>query len=109
MANSLSSLKPEFWAREAERTLFVENKAMVIANLTLRNLVAGEGDTVNRTILSYPASATYVPGTDIDSVALTGSSEALTIGTWLASLVTIDDTEKKQSIVDIGKVWCLQE
>ena len=104
MTNSLSKLNPEFWAREAERTLFVENKAMVIANLTLRNLVAGEGDTVNRTILSYPASTTYVPGTDIDSVALTGSSEALTIGTWLASLVTIDDTEKKQSIVDIGKL-----
>jgi len=50
---------------------------MVIANLTLRNLVAGEGDTVNRTILSCPASTTYVPGTDITGVALTGSSEAL--------------------------------
>lgn len=102
MANSLSNLNPAFWAREAQRSLFVENKAMAIANTTLRNLVAGEGDTVYRTIISYPASATYVPGTDITTVAITGSKETLSIGTWLASLVTIDDTEKRQSIIELG-------
>lgn len=75
---------------------------MVIADTTLRNLVAGEGDTVNRTIVSYPASGTYVPGTDITSQAVRGSKESLTIGTWLDSMVTIDDTEKAQSIIDVG-------
>lgn len=102
MANSLSALNPEFWAREAQRSLFVENKAMAIANTTLRNLVAGEGDSVTRTIISYPASATYTPGTDITNRNVTGSSETLTISTWLASKVTIDDTEKVQSIVELG-------
>lgn len=102
MANSLSDLNPEFWAREAQRSLFVENKAMAIANTTLRNLVAGEGDTVNRVIVSYPASATYVPGTDITNSTVTGSKESLSIATWLASKVTVDDTEKRQSIIDLG-------
>lgn len=102
MANSLSSLNPQFWAREAQRSLFVDNKAMAIANMTLRNLVAGEGDTVTRTIVSYPASATYTPGTDITNDTVTASSEDLTIGTWLASKVTIDDTEKVQSIIELG-------
>lgn len=102
MANSISDLKPAFWAAEAQRSLFVSNKAMAIANTTLRNIVAGEGDTVHRTIISYPASATYVPGTDITATPVTGSKETLSIGTWLASLVIVDDTEKKQSIIDLG-------
>ena len=102
MANSLSSLNPEFWAREAERSLFVDNKAMAIARTSLRNLVAGEGDTVNRQIISYPASTTYTPGTDITTRALSSSQEQLTISTWFASLVTIDDTEKRQSIIELG-------
>lgn len=100
--NSVSALNPTFWAREAEKSLFVDNKAMAIANTTLRNLVAGEGDTVKKTIVSYPASATYVPGSDISTTPVTGSSESLTIATWLASLVVVDDTEKTQSIIDLG-------
>lgn len=100
--NSVSSLNPTFWAKEAEKSLFVENMAMSIANTTLRNLVAGEGDTVNKTIVSYPASATYVPGTDITQTLVTGSKESLSIGTFLASLVKIDDTEKVQSIIELG-------
>jgi hypothetical protein len=102
MANSLSSLNPTFWAREAQRSLFVENKAMAIANTTLRNLVAGEGDTVKRVIVSYPASSTYTPGSDITSNAITGSNESLSIATWLASRVVIDDTERAQSIIELG-------
>ncbi len=104
MANSVSNFNPAFWEREAQRSLFVENKAMAIADTTLRNVVAGEGDTVHRVIMSYPASAVYVPGTDITAVAVTGSKESLTIGTWFASDVIIDDTEKKQSILDIGQL-----
>jgi len=102
MANSVGDLKPEFWAKEAQESLFVANKAMAIANTRLRNLVAGEGDTVRRTIVSYPASSTYVPGTDISTQAVTGSGEELSIATWLSSLVTIDDTEKVQSIIELG-------
>lgn len=102
--NSLSSLNPAFWANEAQKSLFVENGAMAIANTRLVNLVAGAGDTVHRTIVSYPASATYVPGTDITATPVTGSKESLTINTWLASLVTIDDTEKRQSLIEIGSL-----
>lgn len=105
MANSgMSNLNPAFWAREAEKSLFIDNKAMAIANTTLRNLVAGEGDTVNKTILSYPASATYTPGTDITVGTLTGSKESLSIATFFASLVRVDDTEKKQSVIEIGSL-----
>lgn len=75
---------------------------MAIANTTLRNLVAGEGDTVKRVIVSYPASSTYTPGSDITSNAVTGSNESLSIATWLASRVVIDDTERAQSIIELG-------
>jgi len=103
MANSgIADLSPDFWAKEAQRSLFVDNKAMAIANTTLRNLVAGEGDTVNRVTVSYPRNVTYTPGTDITTQAITGAKEALSIGTWVASLVTIDDTEKVQSIIELG-------
>lgn len=101
--NSVSSLNPTFWAREAEKSLFVDNKAMAIANTTLRNLVAGEGDTVKKVIVSYPASSTYTPGTDITQNTVSGSSESLSIATWLASRVVIDDTERAQSIIELGQ------
>ena len=102
MANSISDLRPEFWAREAQRSLFVENEAMSVANTQLRNILAGEGRKAHRTILSYPASATYTPGTDITASTVIGSKETLEVDTFLASLVTIDDTEEKQSILDLG-------
>jgi len=103
LANSLTSVAPYIWAREAQRSLFVENKAMAIANTTLRNLVAGEGSLVYRQILSYPASSTYTPGSDITNVAISSSSESLSIGTYIASKVTVDDTEKRQSIIDLAR------
>lgn len=103
MANSVGDLKPQFWAKEAQKSLFVENKAMAIANTRLRNLVAGEGNKVTRTIVSYPASSTYTPGSDITAVAVKGSSEDLTISTWITSRVVIDDTEEIQSIIELGQ------
>lgn len=104
MANTISDLRPEFWAKEAQRSLFVENNAMAIANTQLRNLLAGEGRKAHRTIVSYPASATYTPGTDITNIPLTGSKEELEIDTFIASLQTIDDTEEKQSIIALGSL-----
>jgi len=104
MANSIADLRPEFWAREAQRSLFVENKAMAIANTQLRNILAGEGRKAHRTIMSYPASATYTPGSDITVTPLTGSKETLEVDTFLASLVSIDDTEEKQSILALGSM-----
>ncbi len=104
MVNSLADLKPEFWAKEAQRSLFVENKAMAIANTQLRNILAGEGRKAHRTILSYPASATYTPGSDITVTALTGTKETLEVDTFFASLVSIDDTEEKQSILALGSM-----
>lgn len=104
MANSLSDLNPEFWAKEAQRSLFVENKAMAIANTQLRNILAGEGRKAHRTIMSYPASATYTPGSDITVTPLTGDKETLEVDTFLASLVSIDDTEEKQSILALGSM-----
>lgn len=102
MANTLDTVRPEFWATEAERSLFVENRAMVIAKTTLRNLVAGEGDTVNRQIIDYPARETYTPGSDLTNRNVVSSQEQLQIATWSASKVTIDDTEKRQSLIDIA-------
>lgn len=76
---------------------------MLVANTTLRNLFAGEGDVLNRFILAHPAAETYTPGTDLSNPALGSSNQTLSIATWFASRVTIDDTEKKQSIIDVGK------
>lgn len=103
MANSLSDLPPIFWAREAQRSLFVENKAMAIADTSVRNLLAGEGKTVRKTTVNYPASQTYTPGTDITGTPLASGAEDLTVNTWRTALVTIDDTEDKQSIIDLGR------
>ena len=102
MANSLSDLNPEFWAAECQRSLFVNNNSMSIANMQLRNLLAGDGRKAHRTILSYPATETYTPGTDMTNVALTGSKETLEVDTFKSALMTVDDTEEKQSIVDLG-------
>jgi hypothetical protein len=75
---------------------------MSVANTQLRNILAGEGRKAHRTILSYPASATYTPGSDITATPITGSKETLEVDTFIASLVSIDDTEEKQSILDLG-------
>lgn len=76
---------------------------MLIANTQLRNLAAGEGDTFHRVILSYPRRSTYTPGSDITFSTLSSSDASLSIATWFESSVRVDDTEKRQSIVDIGK------
>ncbi|MGF6428217.1 hypothetical protein [Bradyrhizobium elkanii] len=100
--NSLTELNPAFWHGEAQKSLFVDNKALAIANTRLESILAGAGSSAHRTIVSYPASQTYTPGTDISSVPVTGSKETLSVDTFISSLVTIDDTEKKQSIIDTG-------
>ncbi len=104
MANSIASLVPEFWMAETQKSLFVENKALAIANTRLENVLTGEGNKVHRTIISYPASSTYTPGSDITSDAVTASKETLTVNTWNASRVIIDDTEKVQSITELGQL-----
>src|SRR3990167_6796667 len=101
MANSLSSVNPEVWAKEAERSLFVENKAMLVANTRFAKSVSGAGDNVDVQILSYPSIGTYTPGTDINTRALSSSQEQLSIATFFSSLMTIDDTEKKQSTIEL--------
>jgi len=100
----MSVFNQEIVTREAQRSLFVENKAFAIANTTLKNIAAGEVDTVVKTILSYPQSQTYTPSTDLTQRVIVGTSESLSIGTWIASLVSIDDTEKIQSVVDLSKL-----
>lgn len=75
---------------------------MSIANTQLRNILSGEGRKAHRTILSYPASQTYTPGTDMTIIPLNGSKETLEVDTFLSSLMSVDDTEEKQSIVDLG-------
>lgn len=104
MANSLSSLNREFWANETQKSLFVENTAVYVANTSLRNLVAGDGDTVNRPILSHPTRATYTPGSDLSDTALSASNEQLSIGTYSASSVVIDDTERVQNYYQAGQI-----
>ncbi len=103
MANSLTSISPYIWAREAERSLFVENKALAIANTTLQDLLAGSGNLVYRQIVSYPSMGTYTPGSDITNEAISSSSESLTVSTWKAGKVTVDDTEKRQSLIDLAR------
>lgn len=100
--NSIADLRPEFWAREAQRSLFVENRAMSVANFQLRDILAGEGRKAHRTILSYPASATYTPQTDITATPVLGSKETLEVDTFIAALVSVDDIQEKQSILDLG-------
>lgn len=77
---------------------------MIVANVALRNLVAGDGDTVNKPSLSYPTRSTYTPGSDVTDTALTAANEQLSISTWSASSVVIDDTERVQNFYDAGRL-----
>jgi hypothetical protein len=83
--------------------LFVENKALVIANTTLQTLLQDSGMLVYKQIISYPSLGTYTPGTDITNEAISSSSESLTVNTFKAGKVTVDDTEKKQSLVELAQ------
>lgn len=97
MANSVDALKPEYWAGEIQKSLFVENTAVFLANTRFVNLVAGDGDTVNYASLSYPSTATYTPGSDVSYTNLSATNEQLSIATFLTQNVRIDDTEIRQA------------
>jgi hypothetical protein len=101
--NSLGSLNREFWSNETQESLFVENTAVFVANTRLKTLLSSDGDTGNRPILSHPTRATYTPGTDLGDTPLTASNEQLTVTTWSASSVVVDDTEKIQNFYAAGR------
>jgi hypothetical protein len=102
LANSLSALNQEFWASKMQETLFVENNAIGIAAMRFVEVENGGYDAVNRVILNKPQLGTYTPGSDVSYQALSATNEQLTIGTWKYAATTIDDTEKKQSVYEIG-------
>lgn len=97
MANSLSVLNREFWSNEMQKVLFVENTAVYVANTRLKDQLGGDGDTGNRPILSSPIISTYTPGSDLTDVDLTATNEQLTITTWKAASIYVDDTDMKQN------------
>lgn len=78
----------------------MENAALFVANTTF----SGKGgiDTVDFPIMSHVYSQTYTPGSDITPTTLTATNEQLSIATWLTASAKIDDTEKRQSIYEIG-------
>ena len=94
----------EFWSNETQRSLFTENSALLVANTKLLNVAGGEGDTVNKPILSHVPTETYTPGTDLTERAIVATNETLSIATFVGARTTVDDTEKKQSHYDLGKI-----
>jgi hypothetical protein len=86
-----------------QETLFVENTALYLANSRLENYLAGEGDTVNRVIVSHPSTGTYIPGSDINDKDLSSSKEALVVNTWKYASVYVDDTDMRQNLIKAGE------
>jgi hypothetical protein len=99
---SLSSLKPEYWDKELQKTLFVENTAVFLASTKLSSVLSSNGRKAHRPILGKPTTGTYTPYSDISHNQLGSSSEYLEVDTFKYGSVEIDDTDVKQSLYDAG-------
>jgi hypothetical protein len=100
MANTFTSLNPEYWSNEMQETLFVENTAVFLAGTEAAAVLAQNGRKYHKPIVSKPKVGTYTPGTDIDDRDITSSDETLEVDTFKYASEYIDDTQKKQSLYD---------
>ncbi len=97
---SLRSLDKEYWSNELQKTLFVENTAVFLADTEASRVLAADGRKFHKPIISKPSTGTYVPYQDITLNPLNSSDQELEVDTFKYSVVEVDDTDIKQNFYD---------
>ena len=97
MSNTATYLNKEYWGKELQNTLFVENTAVFLAGTEASSVLAVDGRKFHKPIMSHASTGTYTPGSDIDDKDFVSSDEELEVDTFKYASMYLDDTEKKQS------------
>lgn len=96
----LRSLDKEYWSAEMQKTLFVENTAVFLADYEPSRVLTADGRKYHKPIISKPATGTYVPYQDATVTTLTASDQELEVDQFKYAFVEVDDTDKKQNFYD---------
>ena len=96
----LRSLDKEYWSAEMQKTLFVENTAVFLADYEPSRVLTADGRKFHKPIISKPATGTYVPYTDATITTLDSSDQELEVDQFKYAFVEVDDTDKKQNFYD---------
>lgn len=96
----LRSLDKEYWSAEMQKTLFVENTAVFLADYEPSRVLTADGRKYHKPIISKPATGTYTPYTDVTPQVLTSSDQELEVDQFKYAFVEIDDTDRKQNFYD---------
>jgi len=98
MANTLTDLNKEVWAREMQLEL---EKSLVAMQICKKSPESLDGvDTINKPYRSRHLMQTYTPGTDFSAQDLTGTNEQLSINQYKVVPAYIDAVAKLQSGYD---------
>lgn len=97
MSNNLNALNKDYWSNELQKTLFVENTAVFLADTEAGRVLTQDGRKYHNPILSHPTTGTYSPGEDINDKDLTSTDDYLEVDTFKYASVYVDDTSKKQN------------
>ena len=92
----MTDLKKEIWF-SMQKTLFVENTAVFLADTTAKDILSTTGNKVHKPIFSKARSGTYTPYSDITNTQHSATKETLTVDTFEYGASEIDDTDSKQS------------
>lgn len=96
MANSLTALNKEVWARKMQEILEKELVAMSICRTDLRSLLS-DGDTIHKPYRSEMRTANYTKGTAVTVQDVTATDESLSVGTTKVVAFYIDSIDKVQN------------
>lgn len=96
----LRSLDKEYWSAEMQKTLFVENTAVFLADYEPSRVLTTDGRKFHKPIISKPVTGTYVPYTDATVTTLGSSDQELEVDQFKYAFVEVDDTDKKQNFYD---------
>jgi hypothetical protein len=99
MANSLTALNKEYWAKEMQREFFKSNIAIDIAE-TKYEATLRDGDTLNIPYFGYPKVQTYSRSTDLTIDSNFATNEQLSVDTFKAVAGTIDRIDSVQNSYD---------
>lgn len=80
-----------------QKTLFVENTALFLADTSAADVLSDNGKKVHKPILSKARTGTYTPYQDITFKQQSASKQTLEVDTYLYGAEEIDNTDKKQT------------
>lgn len=96
MANTLTALNKEVWAKNMQIKLEKELVAMAIANTDLRSLL-NDGDTIHKPYRSNLKAQDYTKGTAVTIDDVTATDETLVVNTTKIVAFYVDDIDKIQN------------